>query len=426
MLSEKQNMIRAFPYTNYDALICDGAIRSGKTSIMTVAFVDWAMNNFDGCNFGLCGKTFSTCNRNIVLPYMSLRYAQKRYNMNFRRTDNLLIINKGKVTNHFYLYGGRDAASYQLIQGITMAGIFFDEVALMPKSFVDQGCARCSVEGSRYWFNCNPDKPDHWFYQEWILGHEEKNALYLHFLLEDNPSLSEHIIARYKSMYSGVFYQRYILGMWVRAEGVIFTQFANNPKNWILDKIPKGIRYLTFGIDFGVNHSNTVFICCGIMDKGQGVVVLEEYMRDCTGVAPDGIETDFVDFAKKCIKKYQWIYKDKEIKPTYCWTDQPETLTHGIYAAIKRAGVPIGVTIAKKEAINTRIYAKQRMLNQDKWHVMKWCDMVIFSTQNQVWDDSHPNKDVRLDNEPKVNDVADAEEYAWEAFIDQMGVRGVA
>ena len=123
-------MIRAFPYTNYDALICDGAIRSGKTSIMTVSFVDWAMKNFNGYNFGLCGKTFSTCNRNIVLPYMSLRYSQKRYNMNFRRTENLLQINRGDVTNFFYLYGGRDAASYQLIQGITMAGIFFDEVAL--------------------------------------------------------------------------------------------------------------------------------------------------------------------------------------------------------------------------------------------------------------------------------------------------------
>ena len=257
------------------------------------------------------------------------------------------------------------------------------------------------------------------------MGKEEKNALYLHFLLEDNPSLSEHIIARYKSMYSGVFYQRYILGMWVRAEGVIFTQFANDPKPWILDAVPRGIKYLTFGIDFGVNHSNTVFICCGIMDKGDGVVVLEEYMRDSTGVAPDGIERDFCDFAKKCIKKYQWIYKDREIKPTYCWTDQPETLTHGIYAAVKREKIPVGVTVARKESINARIYAKQRMLNQGKWHVMKWCDMVIFSTQNQVWDESKPNKDVRLDNEPKVNDIADAEEYAWEPFIDQMGVRGV-
>lgn len=423
MLSEKQQMIRAFPYTNYDALICDGAIRSGKTSIMTVSFVDWAMRKFNNCNFGLCGKTFSTCYRNIVMPYIGLRYAQKRYEIRFRRTDNRMDVVKGDVINHFYLYGGRDASSYQLIQGITLAGIMFDEVALQPRTFVDQGCARCSVEGSKYWFNCNPDKPDHWFYQEWILEKEEKNALYLHFELEDNPSLSEHIIARYKSMYSGVFYQRYILGQWVRAEGVIFKQFANSPKQWICDTVPQGIRWMTFGIDFGVNHSNTVFICTGIKDKGQGVVILEEYRRDVTGVDPDAIEDDFVDFAKRCIKKYQYIYHSKEIKPTYCWTDQPETLTRGIYSAVKRARLPLVVTVARKEPINTRIYAKERMLNLGKWQVMKWCEMTIFSTQNQVWDESKPNKDVRLDNEPAVNDVADAEEYSWEAFIDQMEVR---
>lgn len=425
MLSEKQTMIRAFPYTKFDALICDGAIRSGKTSIMTVAFVDWAMNNFNQRNFGLCGKTFSTCHKNIVLPYIGLRYAQKRYHIHFKRTESLLIITKDDVTNYFYLYGGRDASSYQYIQGITLAGIFFDEVALMPRSFVEQGLARCSVTGSKYWFNCNPDKPDHWFYQEWILRQQEKNALYLHFQLEDNPGLSEHIINRYKSMYSGVFYQRYILGQWVRAEGIIFRQFADNPENWICTAVPENIRWLTFGIDFGVNHSNTVFVCTGIKANGAGVVILEEFVRDCTGVSPDGIEKDFVEFAKMCLKKYQYIYTNgAEIRPTYCWTDQPETLTHGIYAAIKRARIQLGVTVAKKEAINTRIYAKERMLNLGKWQVMKWCPKVIFSTQNQVWDEKAAGKDVRLDNEPAVNDVADAEEYSWEAFIDEMGVRG--
>ena len=424
-LSEKQMQIRAFPYTNYDALICDGSIRSGKTTIMTVAFIDWAMNNFDGCNFGLCGKTFSTALKNIVQPWMALRYAQKRYEFSFKRTDSLLVVRKGKKQNLFYLYGGRDAASYQYIQGITMAGIMFDEVALMPRSFVDQGCARCSVPGSRYWFNCNPDKPSHWFYQEWIKKKEEQNALYLHFQLEDNPGLTEHVIERYKRMYTGVFYQRYILGMWVQAEGVIFQQFANHPANWILDKIPSGIRYLTFGIDYGVNTSNTVFICTGVKAQGKGVVILEEYMRESKGVAPNEIEKDFVEFSKKCIEKYQHIYgrDSAQIRPTYCWTDQPETITHGVYAAVKRAGIPIGVTIAHKEQINTRIYAKEKMLNTGKWHVMKWCERVIYSTANQVWDDKHPEKDVRLDNEPAVNDVADAEEYSWEHFIDEMGMR---
>ena len=93
-----------------------------------------------------------------------------------------------------------------------MAGVFFDEVALMPESFVNQATGRCSVDGSKMWFNCNPDGPYHWFKQNWINKCKEKNILYLHFTMDDNLSLSEKIKTRYRSMYTGVFYKRYILG----------------------------------------------------------------------------------------------------------------------------------------------------------------------------------------------------------------------
>ena len=109
---------------------------------------------------------------------------------------------------------------------MTLAGVMFDEVALMPRSFVEQACARCSVPGSKYWFNCNPSSPEHWFYKEWVKKHKEKNALRLHFTMDDNLALDASIKARYESMYSGVFYQRYIKGLWVLAEGVIYQAFT--------------------------------------------------------------------------------------------------------------------------------------------------------------------------------------------------------
>lgn len=227
-ISEKQKRILAFPYSKYDAIICDGAVRSGKTSIMTVSFVRWAMDNFNGCRFGLCGRTVDSCVKNLVIPYTQMTYANDRYLIRWRRTDKILEVRRGKTVNIFEVFGGKDEASAALIQGRTLAGVLLDEVALMPRSFVEQALARCSVDGAKLWFSCNPASPKHWFYQEWILQYKERNALYLHFAMTDNPSLSAKTLERYQTMYSGVFYRRYVLGEWVMADGLVYPNFDEN------------------------------------------------------------------------------------------------------------------------------------------------------------------------------------------------------
>lgn len=225
LFSDKQLKILAFSYTDYDALICDGAIRSGKTSIEFVAYVDWAMREFNNQWFAVCGKTVDSAIKNIIIPFMSMYYNKKRYRMTFKKSDKLLIIQRGDKKNTFEIFGGKDEASFTLIQGRTLAGVFLDEVVLQPKSFVEQALARCSVEGSKEWFSCNPGSPTHWFYEEWILDRKAKNALYLHFSMTDNPSLSQKKIDWYKSIYKGVFYQRYVQGLWVVAEGLVYSNF---------------------------------------------------------------------------------------------------------------------------------------------------------------------------------------------------------
>ena len=96
----------------------------------------------------------------------------------------------------------------------------------MPRSFVEQVCARCSVEGSRLWFTCNPESPGHWFYQEWIRKAEERGALHLTFTMADNPGLSPEVLARYKAMFRGTFYRRFVLGEWAAAEGLVYDFFG--------------------------------------------------------------------------------------------------------------------------------------------------------------------------------------------------------
>jgi len=208
-----------------EAIVCDGAVRSGKTLAMGLSFFLWAMTLFDGKRFGVCGKTIASLRRNVlseILPRIQALGADWKE----KRTENLVTVTFGRHRNQFYIFGGRDESSASLIQGITFAGILLDEVALMPKSFVEQACARCSVAGSRLWFNCNPAGSSHWFYKDWILGAEQRNCLRLHFTMEDNPSLTEAIRLRYQKLYTGVFYRRFILGQWVQAEGRVYDFFA--------------------------------------------------------------------------------------------------------------------------------------------------------------------------------------------------------
>ncbi len=208
-----------------EAIVCDGAVRSGKTLAMGLSFFLWASTCFDGQRFGVCGKTIGSLRRNVlseILPMLSAMGAVWKE----KRTENLITIRLMGHENSFYTFGGRDESSASLIQGITFAGILMDEVALMPRSFVDQACARCSVAGSRLWFNCNPAGPEHWFYKSWILEAEGKNCLRLHFTMEDNPSLTPAIRRRYERLYTGVFYRRFILGQWVQAEGRVYDFFS--------------------------------------------------------------------------------------------------------------------------------------------------------------------------------------------------------
>ena len=207
-----------------EAIVCDGAVRSGKTLAMGLSFFLWAMSCFDGMRFGVCGKTIASLRRNVlseILPRLGGLGASWKE----KRTENMVTVTFQGHTNQFYIFGGRDESSASLIQGITFAGVLLDEVALMPKSFVEQACARCSVAGSRLWFNCNPAGPNHWFYKDWILEAEKRNCLRLHFTMEDNPSLTKAIRARYERLYSGVFYRRFVLGQWAQAEGRVYDFF---------------------------------------------------------------------------------------------------------------------------------------------------------------------------------------------------------
>ncbi|MFW7373919.1 PBSX family phage terminase large subunit [Vagococcus fluvialis] len=240
-----------------DGIIADGAIRSGKTVSMSLAYVMWAMATFNDKNLGMAGKTIGSFRRNVLF-WLKLMLVSRGYKIKDHRADNMLEVSRKGITNYFYIFGGKDERSQDLIQGITLAGMFFDEVVLMPESFVNQATGRCSEDGSKFWFNCNPEGPYHWFKLNWIDKAKEKNLVYLHFTMDDNLSLSESIKKRYRSMYSGVFYKRYIQGLWSVAEGVIYDMFdsVKHTYNEIKSSFTKDC-YVS--IDYGTQNA-TVFL----------------------------------------------------------------------------------------------------------------------------------------------------------------------
>lgn len=350
-----------------DGIIADGAIRSGKTISMSLSFVMWSMFTFDNQSFGMAGKTIGSFRRNVLF-WLKLMLFARGYNFKDHRADNLLEVSKGSVTNFFYIFGGKDERSQDLIQGITLAGMFFDEVALMPESFVNQATGRLSVDGSKMWFNCNPDGPYHWFKVNWIDKISDKNLIYLHFTMDDNLSLSERIKKRYRSMYSGVFYKRYILGLWTVAEGIIYDMFDaakhvyDQATDFMLDDI-----YIS--IDYGTQNA-TVFL---LWRKGK-----------------DGIWY--------CTKEFYYSGRDeKKQKTDKEFADELEEFTKGFkikkiivdpsaasfIAELKQRGFRIKK--AKNDVIDGIRFVGS-LLNEEKIQFSKECVNTLKEFNSYIWD----------------------------------------
>lgn len=415
--SAKQKKILAYPYSKYDALICDGAVRSGKTSIMMWAYVRWAMENFSGQRFGVCGRTVDSCTKNIIVPFTAMSLAKERYIVRWRRGDKVMEVRRGAVTNYFEVFGGKDEASYTLIQGRTLAGVLLDEVVLMPRSFVEQALARCSVDGARLWFSCNPGSPHHWFYQEWIKRSRERNALYLHFEMTDNPGLSKRTLERYENMYAGIFYDRYVRGLWVAAEGIVYKDFANDTEKYLIgDPLEwakqngTSFSIISIGVDFGGTKSATKFQATGITKNFRVVALEEEYIKN-EEIDPDALNRRFATFCQLITSKYGY---------SQTRADSAETvLIRGLDHTAQKLRLGTQVKNALKMQITDRIRLVVLLMKQGRFKVSRNCPHLIDALQSAIYD---PDKfeDERLDDGTSDIDSLDAFEYSIEPYYKDL------
>lgn len=381
--SPKQAEIFKFICEERDVLICDGAVRSGKTITMIMAFLIWAMSYFNETNFGICGKTVTNAEKNVVKPLMTIEGLP--YTISYKRSERMLIVSCGNVTNYFYVYGGKDESSYMLIQGITLAGVLFDEVALMPRSFVDQAISRTlTFENAKLWFNCNPESPSHWFYREY-LEQDRHNAKHLHFLMSDNPIMTPDKIKRAESKFTGVFYDRYVRGLWVIAEGLVYKIFDENKHTF--DTPPSSGAYF-ISIDYGTLNPCSMGLWC-ISDKVAYRV--KEY---------------YYDGRKKGIQLTDEEYYDKLVelagdKPIQCVIVDPSAAS--FITTIRKHG---RFTLRKaKNDVIPGINATATLIYQNRIKVHKSCKDILREFKTYRYDDTSPVDKVIKENDHAMDDM---------------------
>lgn len=400
-------------HSENDFVIADGAIRSGKTIAMIIGFLTWSQEMFSGESFILAGKTMGALKKNVIRPMLQMLEAWGwPYDYVRSGTDARLEIG----TNTYYLYGANTEASQDALQGLTAAGAYADEAALFPKSFIDQMIGRCSVEGSKIWMNCNPEGPHNYIKEEFINKAEEKRVYRLHFIMDDNLTLSWKVKERYRRAWpvSSVFYKRFILGLWVAADGLIYQQFADHVEDYLITSawiVDNPIAYAVIGVDFGGTKSAHSFTLTGFTKGYKQVVVLDEYYCK-KRINPSQLQADFVDFVKRAKAKYK-VYE------AYCDSAE-QTLIAGLELACVSAGVNIDIRNAIKGPINDRIAFYNSLIAQGRWKVMKHCEHIIAAFEEAVYDDTKKNMDIRLDDGEMNVDSLDSTEYSTESVQEDI------
>lgn len=396
-----------------DFVIADGSIRSGKTIACIIGFLTWSQEMFERESFILAGKTMGALKKNVVRPMLQILEAWG-WSYTYLRSGTDAKIEIG--SNVYYLYGANTEAAQDALQGLTAAGAYLDEAALFPRSFIDQAIGRCSVDGWKVWMNCNPEGPHAYIKEEFIDKATEKRVYRLHFVMDDNLTLSVDRKEAYRRAWSpgSVFYKRFILGLRVAADGLIYQQFADNVKQYLVD--PKWMEeneiiYATIGVDFGGTKSAHSFTLTGFTRGYKQVVVLDEYYCK-KRINPKQLQDDFIDFVRRAQSKYK-VYE------AYCDSAE-QTLIAGLEMACSQAHVGIDIKNAIKGSINDRIAFYNSLIAQNRWKVMKHCKHIIEAFENACYDDKKKNIDIRLDDGLMNVDSLDSTEYSTESVQDDI------
>lgn len=382
-----------------------GSVRSGKTHISLLKFATNVVAvSPKGSEFLFSGKTLTTLKRNC-LGLLEELVGSSNFKYSLSSKEGILFGRK------VYLEGANDETAENKIRGMTLAGAYCDEITLMPESFVTMLLSRLSRPKAKLYATCNPDNPDHYIKKNYI-DKKELNCAVWNFALTDNTFLDEEYVKSITMEYTGVFYQRYILGQWVRAEGLVYTKFANNTNDYLLEDDFNYSNIITanIGVDFGGNGSATTFVCTGFTKRFECAIILEAERHE-EELSPDELEKLYVDFAQRCIDTYG------KAMPTYADSAE-QILIRGLRNAGRLNNVRTNVMNAKKMVILDRIKLVNKLISLGRFKVNRRCTSVVKALQTAVW--SEKVNDERLDDGSTDIDTLDAMEYSIEPYFREL------
>lgn len=389
--------------------IAHGSVRSSKTVNCTIRWLDLLLNGPPG-DFLMSGKTVATLQRNVMNDLFDLVGA-KHYRWINKQQGELLLLGR-----RIHVVGANNEDSESRIRGSTIAAAYCDEITLYPRSFVDMLITRMSVKGAVALMNCNPDAPNHWFKRDYIDNPKITDKKIWHFTLDDNPNLDPAYRQSLEESFSGVFRDRFIKGLWVIAEGIIYERFANNPSSYTLPReaIPMDdIGFCSVGLDFGGNGAGHAFNCTGIKYDFSHIYTLFDYWSNSDMDAYQLSKT-FVAFIRQCEAHGCHI---TEIRADTANTIMIRTIRN----ALIKAGIGIPILDAHKGKIWNRIQFYNLLFNRRAYTIAEECTHTIAAFQEASWHPRTPN--TRLDDFTSNIDNLDAQEYStepWQSRINDV------
>lgn len=381
-----------------------GATGSGKSWIDYAVVIPQRLIAMRGEGHAvILGNTQGTAIRNILEP---MREIWGEALVGPVSSDNSAQLFGRKV----YIMGADNRRHVARIQGMTIEYAYGDEVPTWHEGVFTMLKSRLRCKHSAFDGTGNPDAPQHWFKK---FLDSDADIYSQHSTIFDNPHLSKEFVENLCREYAGtVYYQRFILGLWVAAEGVVYRLFADNPARFTVDDLPFGetVTRATIGVDFGGGTSAHAFCCTGFTSRGR-IIVLDEY-REQAALTPEKLAQDFIAFAKRCQRR--WLVTD-------VWCDSAEqTLINGLRAACVNAQVYLNIGNAQKRPINDRIRALCMLMGADRFMVNRACRVTSDALQGALWDAKHTTEDVRLDDGTTNIDSLDALEYSFEREIPTL------
>lgn len=383
--------------------IFQGAVSSGKTYISLIIWALWVCSQPETTGFLMVGATLDTLESNCLMVLVDIFGEHNiKYSIAIRKAN---IFGKEII-----LRGANDERAERKVRGVTLKGAYLDEITLMPESFFNMVITRLRRPNAKLFGTTNPDRTNHWLKVNFLDKSEEKNIKNYFYAIDDNTFLDADYVEDMKNMFTGVFFERFILGLWVNAEGLIYKLFADKHKQFKISKemaLSYNYEYINIGLDFGGNKSNNAIVCTGIT-KGYKKLVLLKSHRFKGSITPSDLEKEVCKF----IKSIQDEYKTTDF--LYC--DSAETmLINGVRQSLQSN--KINVANASKKPIIDRIRFMQKIINNNMLELVEnETDTIEEALTCALWNDKSL-KDERLDDNTTPIDDLDACEYTFERYM---------